>query len=224
MAGPITAYRRERAEIEAAWQAECLQNGWPGEFESPVFKAYWDAQIQYDQRLHQLDARHFKMPEKARYATSRLELWAYITKVSLVVLWVFRSTNRSTSRYQDPALVDALSALHSLQIPWADAPPYPDLTFHEVEDKLRSIANRLEKDDLEAEDEADKSKKTIENIADPKVREYVKELQKLMKEHGKIPWGKKREIARRLCKKNIRAANSLERSGREWKHLIDRSE
>lgn len=220
MPGPITAYRIESAEFESAWQEECHRNGWPGEYESPAFKRYWEAYIQYGRQRDQLEQRHFKIPGRAKYANSRLELWAYITKVSLVVLWAFRSGNQSTDRRHDPAVLDVLSALHSLQIPWADTPPYPELAIQEVEDKLRSIANRLEKEDLEAEPLADNTKKSIENIENPQLRLFVDELRQIKIVQGTIPRGKRREIALKLCKNNIKKAESLERGARAWKHLI----
>jgi hypothetical protein len=224
MPGPITKYLRERAKIEAAWQERCNHNGWPGEYGTAEFQKYWKAQIDHDSQLRQLDARHFRLPDNARQATSRIELWAHINKVSLVVFWILSDRSKPSSRQPNAHIADTMSALHFLQVPWAEDPPYPDLTPQEAEDKLRSIANRLEFDDLQADDKADEGKKTIENIADPKLRAYLRELQQIKSIHGKIPRGKKREIARRLCKNNIRAADTLERLGREWKHLIDGSD
>lgn len=223
MSGPITAFKKEIGEFEAAWEAKCKKHGWPGEYKSPEFKEYWIAHIEIDKQRKMLEARHFVMPRCLSYAQSRMEMWAYITKVTLVVFWVMRGNRRGYDdpRRLDPAVVEVNRALHTLKIPWAPEPPYALLTTPETEDLLLSIANRLEREDLEAENEAENGEKTLEKIKDSKLRSFVCELQDLVKQHSHIPRGKKREIARRLCRNNLEKAMALERSARNWKHLFE---
>jgi hypothetical protein len=146
----IQGYKADRARIELNWQQERERNGWISRPAPDAldFQAFWTAEYHHVCRLGDLDARHFGrlQLEHGHETESMRHLWAHITIFAIAMLETLRRTD-SNLRSVDPLLQRVYSALHEMQVPWADSPPYHPLTWQESIDKLRSIANRLEADE-----------------------------------------------------------------------------
>jgi hypothetical protein len=82
-----------------------------------------------------------------------------------------------------------------------------------------AIAKWLEK--LEADTQADELTKSLEDIPNSKLREYVSELVTLRRDQGRVPRGAKRKLADRIYKDSPSKARNLERYGRKYRHLYE---
>lgn len=147
----ITAYLRERGEIEAEWNAPCSAKGWEGAKEgTPEFKDWWVSHLRFQARLDDCMARHF--PGLSRRAIDTLpKLWAYVTHHLLASSEIVAHIYQKPADYRPPTcnreVQTAYSLLHRLKVPWAEKPPYPSFTQQEAVDELTRIANRLESED-----------------------------------------------------------------------------
>lgn len=168
----ITAYLREREQIEAERAAEWARRGWPPSDpidEECIRRWFW-----FDFLLGNCSGRHFpKSNHTGENIRTPADLWAYIRLCRSPVRWALGrrgSRERPTLCPEDVERV--YGAMHQLRLPDAPAPPYPQLTEAESEHELERIARGLERADRAryeqclAEEEARMQPQTPPTLAD----------------------------------------------------------
>lgn len=152
----ITAYLTEQRRLTDDWADLCRRHSWHDQdsLSNEAKHAAWLASCRHYARLADLDARHFgDLIRPVEELNSPRQLWAHITKCVLPMLESIRRNPRQLAVRPnegdkfDVAVERVLAALHLLKVEWAEVPSYQPLSVQESIDKMRAIANRLERED-----------------------------------------------------------------------------